>query len=232
MPRTPSSDLARQRLERGGAADDVQQLVDRERSPIVIATSCWARTSSGLRGSIVCSIDAVVHALDDDGGLEEVAAVLGEDHALRRLADLVPGAADALEAARDGGGALDLDHEVDGAHVDAELEAATSRRGRGGGRPSAPPRSRGAAPCAMLPWWARTSSSPASSLRRCASRSARRRLLVNTIVAAVARGSAPGSAGGSPARCSCASRRRAPGRPAARPSAGPRRGAPCPRPAR
>ena len=35
---------------------------------------------------------------------------------------------------------------------------------------------------AMLPWWARTSSSPASSLRRWASRSASRRLLVNTIV--------------------------------------------------
>jgi len=35
---------------------------------------------------------------------------------------------------------------------------------------------------AMLPWCARTSSSPARSLRRCASRSARRRLFVNTIV--------------------------------------------------
>ena len=35
---------------------------------------------------------------------------------------------------------------------------------------------------AMLPWWARTSSSPASSLSRCASRSDRRRLLVKTIV--------------------------------------------------
>ena len=35
---------------------------------------------------------------------------------------------------------------------------------------------------AMLPWWARTSSSPASSFRRWASRSARRRLLVNTMV--------------------------------------------------
>ena len=35
---------------------------------------------------------------------------------------------------------------------------------------------------AMLPWWARTSSSPASSLRRWARRSARRRLLVNTMV--------------------------------------------------
>ena len=35
---------------------------------------------------------------------------------------------------------------------------------------------------AMLPWWARTSSSPASSLSRWASRSLRRRLLVKTIV--------------------------------------------------
>ena len=35
---------------------------------------------------------------------------------------------------------------------------------------------------AMLPWWARTSSSPASSLRRWASRSLRRRLFVKTIV--------------------------------------------------
>ena len=34
----------------------------------------------------------------------------------------------------------------------------------------------------MLPWWARTSSSPASSLSRWASRSASRRLLVKTIV--------------------------------------------------
>ena len=38
---------------------------------------------------------------------------------------------------------------------------------------------------ASEPWCARTSSSPASSLSRCASRSARRRLLTKTIVAAV-----------------------------------------------
>ena len=40
---------------------------------------------------------------------------------------------------------------------------------------------------AMLPWWARTRSSPASSLRRWASRSASRRLLVKTIVLRCAR---------------------------------------------
>ena len=77
---------------------------------------------------------AVVHALDDDRGLEQVAAVLGEDHALARLADLVAGPADALEAPRDRGGALDLDHEVDRAHVDAQLEAAgRDQRGEAAG---------------------------------------------------------------------------------------------------
>ena len=39
-------------------------------------------------------------------------------------ADLVPGPADPLQAARDARRRLDLDHEVDRAHVDAELEAA------------------------------------------------------------------------------------------------------------
>ena len=64
------------------------------------------------------------HPLGDDRGVQHVAAVLGEQRGPAHLADLVAGAADALQA---GGGArrrLDLDHEVDGAHVDAELEAA------------------------------------------------------------------------------------------------------------
>ena len=62
--------------------------------------------------------------LRHDRGLEEVAAVLREDHALRRRADLVAGPPDALEPARDRRRALDLDDEVDRAHVDPELEAA------------------------------------------------------------------------------------------------------------
>ena len=67
---------------------------------------------------------AVEHAPHDDRRLEQVAAVLRVDRAPARLADLVAGAADALQAAADRAGRLDLDHEVDGAHVDAELEAA------------------------------------------------------------------------------------------------------------
>ena len=62
------------------------------------------------------------HPLRHDRGLEEVAPELGEDPAARRLADLVAGPADPLEPARDRAGGLHLDHEVDGAHVDPELE--------------------------------------------------------------------------------------------------------------
>ena len=58
----------------------------------------------------------------------------------------------------------------------------TWRRAPAGGRPSAPPRSATRCSRAIDPWWARTSSSPASSLRRWARRSARRRLLQKMIV--------------------------------------------------
>ena len=47
---------------------------------------------------------AGAHPLDGDRGLGEVAAVLGEQHAARDLADLVAGAADALERAGDADG--------------------------------------------------------------------------------------------------------------------------------
>ena len=66
--------------------------------------------------------EPVVHALDDDGRLDQVVAVLGEHLAAARLADLVTGAPDALQPTRHRARRLDLDHEVDGAHVDAELE--------------------------------------------------------------------------------------------------------------
>ena len=67
---------------------------------------------------------AAAHPLDRHGRLGEVATVLGEEDPAADLADLVAGAADALERARDAGRRLDLDDEVDRAHVDAELEAA------------------------------------------------------------------------------------------------------------
>ena len=69
---------------------------------------------------------ALAHAPGDDGALEQVGAELGEDAALGDVADAVAGAADALAGRGDRLGRLDLEHEVDRAHVDAQLE-------RGGG---------------------------------------------------------------------------------------------------
>ena len=72
----------------------------------------------------------VEHAPGDHCGLQQVAAVLGVDRAPARLADLVARPSDALQASAHGPRRLDLDHEIDGSHVDAELEAA-----RGDDRP-------------------------------------------------------------------------------------------------
>jgi hypothetical protein len=69
------------------------------------------------------------HQGHDGGGFEEVATVLREDLAPARLADLVAGATDALEAARHRTRRLDLDDEVDRAHVDAELQRARGDEG-------------------------------------------------------------------------------------------------------
>ena len=65
---------------------------------------------------------ALVHALHDHGALDEIATVLGKDPPAARGVDRVAGAADALQAARHAARRLDLDHEIDRAHVDAELE--------------------------------------------------------------------------------------------------------------
>ena len=65
---------------------------------------------------------AFAHAPGDDRALEQVAAVFGEDPAFGDLADAVAGAADPLQAAGHRLRRLDLDHQIDGAHVDAELQ--------------------------------------------------------------------------------------------------------------
>src|SRR5206468_6491101 len=61
---------------------------------------------------------------------EEVAAVLRDDHAGRGLVDAMASAADPLHAARNRRRRLDLDHQIDRAHIDAELEGARGDEGR------------------------------------------------------------------------------------------------------
>ena len=122
------------------------------------------------------------HPLGDDRRLEQVGAELREHPPLRDRAELVAGAADALEAAGDRLRRLDLDHEVDRAHVDPELE----RRGGDQARDLAeleqlldldPLLARQRAVVG-----ARDLLLPRSSFSRSASRSARRRLLTKRIV--------------------------------------------------
>ena len=66
----------------------------------------------------------LAHAPGDDGALEQVGAELGEDAALGGVADAVAGAADPLQPGGHRLRRLDLEDEVDGAHVDAELQRA------------------------------------------------------------------------------------------------------------
>ena len=127
--------LAGQRLERRRAPDDRVELVDR---PAV-----QDRHRDELLGQDVERVARQgrrldrpgVHPLHDDRALEQVAAVLREEDAPRRRADLVAGPADPLEPARDRARRLDLDDEVDGAHVDARARGCSSRRARAAGRP-------------------------------------------------------------------------------------------------
>ena len=64
-----------------------------------------------------------VHAFGHDGRLEQVSAVLGEDDSARGRIDLVSGPPDPLQPSGDRRRRFDLDHQVDRAHVDAQLEA-------------------------------------------------------------------------------------------------------------
>ena len=113
---------ARELGERVGAPDEVVQLgdldllVDRDRDDLLCEHI--ERVARDLR-----LLDlAVSHRAGDDGRFEQVGAELREDPPLRDGSELVPGPADPLEPAGDGLRRLDLDHEVDGAHVDPELE--------------------------------------------------------------------------------------------------------------
>ncbi len=107
--------------------DEVEEIVSR---PLPVC-----RRGHQLRGKDVERVSrngrvldlAVEHAPRYDGTFDEITAVLGEDHALGRLTDLVPRPTYALEPSRHGPRRLDLDHEIDRAHVDAQLEATTWR---------------------------------------------------------------------------------------------------------
>ena len=136
-------------------------------SRAAIATICWASTSSGLRGTRVGSISPSRMRRATTAHSSRSARNFGKMRPFDGLADAVAGAADALQPARDRLRRLDLDHEVDGAHVDAELERGGRDQAGQLARPSAAPRSSVRSSRASEPWWARAISAappPGSSL--------------------------------------------------------------------
>ena len=106
-----------------GAADERVQLVDRDLLLRADRDDLLREDVEGVPRDRGLLDRALAHRLRDDRALEQVGAELREDAALRDGAELVPRPADPLEPARDGLRALDLDDEVDGAHVDPQLEA-------------------------------------------------------------------------------------------------------------
>ena len=117
---------ARQVAERPGAADELVEVVDGDLLVGADGDDLLREHVERVPRDHRLLDQAVSHPLRDDGRFEEVGPELREDAALRDGAQLVARAADPLQAARHRLRRLDLDDEVDGAHVDAELE----RRGR------------------------------------------------------------------------------------------------------
>ena len=72
---------------------------------------------------------ALVHGAGDGGTGDQVGSIFGKQDAFADGIDGVPGAADALHAAGDRRRGLDLDDQIDGAHVDAELKGGGGAKG-------------------------------------------------------------------------------------------------------
>ncbi len=152
-----------------------------KRSPMVIATSCWARTSSGLRGRTVGSIRPSRIPRTTTAVSRRSPRYLGKITPLLGSPTWWP-----ARPMRWRPRATDVGLSTWITRSTAPMSMPSSRLlvATSAGRRPALSSSSISRRCsrAMLPWWARTSSSPASSLRRWARRSARRRLLVKTIV--------------------------------------------------
>jgi hypothetical protein len=115
-------DRSAQLGERCGAADRREQLVDvpavhrRHRDDLLchdVERVAWIPRRFDR---------AIVHRPRDRGAGDQIAAKLRKDHPLADGVRLMAAAPDALQPAGHRRRRLDLDHEIDGAHVDAELE--------------------------------------------------------------------------------------------------------------
>ncbi len=93
----------RERGERGGAADGGEQVVDLPGVQRGHRDDLLGQDVQRIGGNPERLDGAAAHPLGDHGRLDQIAAVLGEDHARGDRADLVSRAADALETGGDRG---------------------------------------------------------------------------------------------------------------------------------
>ncbi|MCB5281022.1 hypothetical protein BJQ89_00757 [Arthrobacter sp. ES1] len=75
-----------------------------------------------IRGDVEAFDFAGQHPLHRDGGVHQICTVLGEEHTLGDFPDLMTGAAHPLEPAGHGRRGLNLHHEVNCPHVDAQFK--------------------------------------------------------------------------------------------------------------
>ena len=116
-------DLAGQRLVRRGPVHEREQVIHRPPIHDRHGDDLLRQDVQRVARDLGRLDGALVHPAGHDRALEQIAAVFRKDDALARRSDLVTGTADALETARNARRAFDLDDEVHGAHVDAELQA-------------------------------------------------------------------------------------------------------------
>ena len=114
--------IASQFTKRCRTADDTKQLVDRHGFERDHGHQLLSQHIEWVAGIESLFDFAAEHPFDGGTAGQQVAAVLGEDHALRCHTDLVTGPADALDARGDGGRRFDLNHQVHRAHIDAQLQ--------------------------------------------------------------------------------------------------------------
>ncbi len=147
----------------------------------VMATSCWARTSSGLRGMRVCSISPSCMRRVTTATSSRSPRYFGKITPLLGAPTWWPARPTRCSPRAT---LVGLSTWMTRSTAPMSMPSSSELVATSAGSRPALSSSSISRRCsrAMLPWWARTRSSPASSLRRCARRSLRRRLLVNTIV--------------------------------------------------
>ncbi|CAM5375040.1 hypothetical protein TPAU25S_01374 [Tsukamurella paurometabola] len=131
LRRIPTGEQIENRLVGGIRECRIGMRAAYQREPVVHIEHVHRRGRHGLLRQHVERITrhgelldrALAHPLHGDGAVQQISAMLGKEDAAAGLAHLVPCATDALQAGRHRWWCLHLDHQIDSAHVDPELQA-------------------------------------------------------------------------------------------------------------